>query len=403
MYLEQDMSRARKKKPLLIPLIIQNPFDYPPEIGERIRWSSSKCKVFDKCKRKFYWKYIMKLRTRGRASSLLFGDYFHQGVAEWYRSKRSSMKKIANKFSETAKAEIKKTGEFYDQAEFEKLTTMVNTLTGMLIGYGDVYQAERKTWIIERKNIEVAKTMDMGDFDFIFKADLLTAKKVKSRIVNFLVEHKTAAQIPGSYIDRLPLDFQVRGYTFGCVDKRGLGLKLSEVVYDVVKKCKLRRKSNESAEDFDQRIADDYMARPEFYFFRESLKFDMSDINAFELELNQIHSEYAALIARMENPLDPREWKPSDNICTEFYKNCEYQPLCLSGLDKGTGCMYSQYHHIDWSEGMRCSVEIDGILYEGTVTYVKNDDAKVTFDDGDKETYHVKDLNEVELDTEDGE
>ena len=332
--------QIKRSKKVFSELIITNPFKYEPFIPEKIRWSVSKLKLFRKCKRKFYWKYVMHLRPKAKAGPLLFGGYFHEALAEWYRAKRSSMKRIAGRYAEAAEKEVIQTTQFYDQRDYDKLMTMINTFRGMLVGYSKVYAHERKKWIIDRDGIEAEKTIDMGEFNFIFKTDLITKKGSR----NFLVEHKTAARIPESYMDKLPLDTQVRGYVFGANHPKGLNKKVTSVVYDVVKKCKLRKKSDEESAVFDKRITDDYVDRPEFYFFRETLKFNKGDIAAFEFELRQTHKEYQWLIGTLQiQALDPRYWCPSDNICDEFFKTCPYQLLCLNGLDKGTSSIYEQY------------------------------------------------------------
>lgn len=338
------MPKKRSAKKIVLPaLIIKNTFPLPPALPDKIRWSVSKMKVFKKCKRKFFWKYILHLRHRAKAGPLLFGGYFHEALAEWYRTKRSSMKKIAARYGKAADEEIRAASEYYDQYEYDKLMTMINTFEGMLVGYAEIYKHERKIWIIDREGIEAEETIDMGEFNFIFKTDLITKQLIRKIIKHHLVEHKTASRIPESYIDVLPLDTQVRGYIFGANHPRGLNKKVSEVIYDVVKKCKLKRKSNETLEDFNDRIANDYIDRPEFYFFREKLKFNKADIAAFELELRQVHAEYQWLLDTLKDPLDPRYWAPSDFICDEFFKKCQYLPLCLQGLDRGTACMYEQY------------------------------------------------------------
>ena len=125
------MAKKKKRKAGLPKLIIKNPFPLEPALPEKIRWSVSKCKVFKKCKRKFFWKYIMHLRHRAKAAPLLFGTYFHEALAEWYRSKRSSMTKIALRYSEEAEKEISSICEFYDQKEYDKLTTLIETFQGI--------------------------------------------------------------------------------------------------------------------------------------------------------------------------------------------------------------------------------------------------------------------------------
>ena len=339
------MPKKRSGKKILLPALIRkNTFPEGPTFPDKIRWSVSKAKVFKKCKRKFFWKYILHLQHRAKAAPLLFGSYFHEALAEWYRTKRSSMKRIAARYAKMADEEIRAASEYYDQYEYDKLMTLIHTFEGMLIGYAAVYNQERKIWIIDREGIEAEKTIDLGDFTFIFKTDLITKQMIRKLVKNHLVEHKTASRIPESYIDVLPLDTQVRGYIFGANHPQGLNKKVSKVVYDVVKKCKLKRKSDEKLEDFNERIANDYMDRPEFYFFRETLQFNKADIAAFELELRQVHAEYIWLLDTLKDPLDPRYWAPSDFICNEFFKKCPYLTLCLEGLDRGTACMYEQYN-----------------------------------------------------------
>ena len=322
----------------LVPLIIDNPFE-DPIIPDRIKWSVSQLKLFRKCKRKWFWKYALGLRPHYRASALMIGSAFHETLEQWYGSKRSSMKKIVAKKTKEIEAEAIANCDYYDQAEYDKMMTLIKTLDGMLIGYSKRYAAERKKWNIIKDFIEAEAIVDLGEFDFHFKIDLLV-KAAKKKA--FLVEHKSAAIIGDSYIERLPLDAQVRGYIFGATHKKGFNVNVSDVIYDVVKKCKLRKKSNELRDDFTARIAQDYIDRPEFYFVREKLKFNKGDIKAFEYELRLTHAEWKYVIESAEDPLDPRCWCPSDNICSEFFKTCPYQVLCLRGLDRGSAHLFEQ-------------------------------------------------------------
>ena len=110
------------------------------------------------------------------------------------------------------------------------------------------------------KLIEVPFKVDMGTFDFAGKVDLIMTEGKHQKIV----EHKTASKIGDSYMERLPLDTQCRAYIFGSM--RGLGINPTEIIYDVVRMCQLRKKANEPIEVFNDRIAIDYAARPDFTF-----------------------------------------------------------------------------------------------------------------------------------------
>ena len=51
---------------------------------------------------------------------------------------------------------------------------------------------------------------------------------------------------------------------------------------------------------------------------------------------------------------------------------------------------------IIWEKGERCGVEINGEVYEGKIVSIKDDVAKINFDDGDKDSYPTSDLIIVE-------
>lgn len=56
-----------------------------------------------------------------------------------------------------------------------------------------------------------------------------------------------------------------------------------------------------------------------------------------------------------------------------------------------------------WAKGDECQVDIEGTMYKGTIKSIKGDDAKVEFEDGDKDTYPLDDLVEIEEEEEEAE
>jgi hypothetical protein len=195
-------------------LVRANPFD-AITIPERMQWTSSALRLFRKCKRKFYWKYMLRLRPRLKAGSLVIGSAFHEALGEWYKGRGSSMSKIAARHASAA-TEIAKAGaDAYDPEEYEKLTTIIETFVGMLTGYSEIYAEDRAGWELKRDHVEVEFVVDCGPFDFRGKIDVLTKKRGGKSF--FIVEHKTASKIGDSFMERLPLDTQVRAYVFGAM------------------------------------------------------------------------------------------------------------------------------------------------------------------------------------------
>lgn len=305
---------------------------------------------------------MLRLRTKYYDKNLMIGSAFHNALGEWYKGKRADMAQIVPRYTADLDNKAKEMSGYYDQEDFDKLQTAIETFAGMMMGYAEVYEEDRANWKIIRPSIEAKFSIDMGEFDYAGKIDLVTEEKKG----DMLVEHKTASSIGDSYIDRLPLDTQIRGYIFAARHPKGLNLPVSKVLYDVIKKCKLRRKSSEDQDSFNRRIADDYMGRPDFYFYREPLLFNKQDLAAFEYEIRQTHEEYKDLIKRYtinpeivfgsETPkqaedqwrayFDPRGWTPNDGCCNDYFRQCEYLRLCTTGLDKGTGSVYIQNEHM---------------------------------------------------------
>lgn len=324
----------------------------PPSLPSPMAWSSSSLKLFRKCKRKFYWRYIARLRPRYKAGALLVGIAFHEALGSWYKSPSAPMLRIAERICSAAEAEALVAADYYGEDEWDKLSTTLRTLRGMLAGYTQVYGDERRAWRYDRRHVEVPFNIevDPGRVNFVGKIDLvanvpLRSMPKKRRIM--VVEHKTASRIGESYADRLPLDTQCRGYIYGCA--KGLNLWPSEVLYDVVRKCQLRKKKDESTEDFNERIALDYASRPSHYFYREDLMFDRGDIRAFEFELIQAQAELEAIYGA-PGALDPRAWMPNDATCNEYFTNCPYLQLCQIGLDRGTAMHFTQSDRSNASE-----------------------------------------------------
>jgi len=331
------MSPKRKRKNSN-EIIQQNPF-LPPRIVTPMKWSYSTLKLFRKCKRKHYWTKIFRLIPRREAAPLVISNVVHEGLAKWYSSTRASMKRIARTVVKTTKKRIEAQHQFYNQDDYDEMMILLSTVEGMLIGYSRVYSDDKKIWEFNKNDVEAWFNVDRGDYEWRGKIDLLLCKG-KTQLV---MDHKVISNINSSFIDKLPLDGQLRGYIVGARDD--LNRLPKRVIYNLIKKCKLRKKSGETTKDFTKRIREDYENRPDFYYSRESLTFDKGDIEAFLRDLDITHEEYSWYInQKVRDPLKPESWPCTDTTCDEYFRNCPFQPLCLEGLNKGTARLYTQYN-----------------------------------------------------------
>lgn len=307
-------------------LNVHGVFKGSPEVPEKMIWTASSIKQLRQCPRKFYWKYITRLRQKFGGSALQVGTAFHKCLAEWYRSNgKIKMEKIAAPVAKELGSFLKTHGDFFDNEEKEKLESSIATFVGMVVGYAAANDSDRKTLKFDPQiGVEREFLVDCGEFYYAGSIDGLPTVKGKQ----WLMEHKTASFVNEHYISRLALDTQSRGYMFAV---KALTGKLPHgVIYNVTQKCKLRRKCDEKAEDFNRRVAEAYMSEPDKYFYREYIDFDADDIAAFCIELVQTHRHFM-LMAGSQRPLDPRSWTIDDSQCNAWFKTCEYHGLCTGG------------------------------------------------------------------------
>jgi len=328
------MVRLADKLPVLIAK--NNPFEllFSPV---KKAWSISNMRLFQRCKRKFFWKDLWGLSSKVTESFFIIGSAYHEGLAKWYKSHGKNMKLIARalkvKYTKTALQDI----DLRDPEDAEDLIAQISSLEGMLIGYSEVYPDDLVDFVIDPTNIEKWFSVDCEDFIFKGKVDFIGRQK-KNIVV---MEHKTASKFNEAYIDTLPVDTEARGFLYGI--KYGLGLNPGKVIYSIVKKTKLRGKSNESHTALCKRISNDYMLRPDFYFHREVLRYSMSDLATFEQDLFRTHEEYRWFMQSPKARTDPCLWPTSDGECRTFGSTCPFLTLCVEGLDRSTAKLYRQY------------------------------------------------------------
>jgi len=195
--------------------------------------------------------------------------------------------------------------------------------------------------------INPATNRSSRSFELRGKVDGLVQLKQTGEL--FLLEHKSAAQITGDYIERLPSDFQINLYAMAL--SRFLKRKISGVIYSITRKASLKQSEGETEEQFEIRKAklikksktgktsakrkmpetnDAFRERliekyrdPEMYY-REVLYLSAEDAARTSSELWDITK--LILAAKREST-----WTPNWDNCFKFGNQpCTYWPLCRS-------------------------------------------------------------------------
>jgi len=243
-------------------------------------------------------------------------------------------------------------------------TTRLELLAkAMIRGYAARYPAEDFTvTAVEREFCLPIRNPATGaesrTFVLAGKVDLLADRQGAL----WLEEHKTAASIDGSYIEKLWMDFQTLLYSWA-IGEVG-GVPVEGVIYNVIAKAAIRpyevgktRKECETPDEFAARLADWY-AKPEAFHREELLisaaRFDSLRRELWELTQALLEARRGGIVAFYQNP----------SQCFQYNRPCAYWPICRS-CDSQL-LIDNDYHHEEPHTELDAAVEVNG---KGRTTY----------------------------------
>lgn len=212
--------------------------------------------------------------------------------------------------------------------------------SAMLRGYAARYQSEDfEVEALEREFCVPIRNPETGAESRTFKLAGKVDGLVRRAGKLWLVEHKTAAAVDGSYIERLWMDFQTVLYSWA-IEQEG-GEPVEGVLYNVVAKAALRpyeanktRKECETPGEFAARLADWY-AKPGA-FHREELLISPARFDSLKAELWELTQ--ALLDAKRRDV-----WYQNPSQCFQWGHACGYWPICRSCDNPNV--VDNDYHH----------------------------------------------------------
>lgn len=268
----------------------------------------SRIKARKNCPMAEHIRYDLELVPRNKKKSLGLGSAVHLGL------ETDDIDKAVGYFD----------GVFPDsQEEANELEVQRATVRAMLTGYFNRFGKWGEETIRELSfdiPIRNPKTGAVSrSFRLQGKIDAITVIDGKT----WLVEYKTASQINKGYFDRVSLDEQITLYMYAYREK--FGVKPEGVIYRVLKKPTIRQTKKESLEQFCNRLEQDYVDRPDFYFFEQKYYRSENDLKQFEKELWAFTQQY---LYEKRNDINCK----NASRCLDFGQ-CEYMPICLGEAD----------------------------------------------------------------------
>lgn len=295
--------------------------------------------LFRNCRKACQLRYLEELVPLERSGALAFGSLIHEGLRLWH-----SRRELDPVLSQIDRACANRAGN-------ERLTQHLHWARAMLTGYArrhatEDFQIVHLEHRFEGPLINPVTGAHSRSFTLAGKLDGI----IKIGGEHFLLEHKTAAQLDGSYLERLWTDFQIAIYTHYA--ELALGIKISGILYNVLIKSRLQQGRCETQEEFERRKADleaksksgkpsgakrrlpesdeDFQTRlleryndPQM-LHREMLFIGREQINCLRAELWELSKSF----------LDARRrgvFYQNTAFCFHYGRPCPYFALCRSG------------------------------------------------------------------------
>ena len=310
----------------------------PRQITTYSMWRS-----FRDCRMACKYRYFDNLSPLERPRTLVFGQLIHNGLEIWHHSRDLTLVLEVINSSYPRRSMADADGDM-QRAEWHLATAMMSNYALCYPREDFRVVAQEKAFLHPILNPQTGA--ESRSFLLAGKVDGIVQMPDGKY---YLLEHKTASQIDGSYLERLWTDFQITLYA-GYLEKT-LGVRITGIIYNVLTKAKLRqgrgesedeykarcaeliaksktgktsarRKLPESDEDFQARLAEKY-AEPGV-FHREMLFLSRSRFDELQSELWELSQ--SLLDARRRDA-----WYRNTSQCFQFGRPCAYWPICSSG------------------------------------------------------------------------
>ena len=280
--------------------------------------SNNSIAIASSCWMKWYWRYIEKLEPKLKPINLTLGSVMHTAFDLFYKgtSKTDVLIFIHKAFDdELAQCSVN---------DAENMQIAKWTAVGMWSYYPHALSE------FEAIDSEVDFNVPLGRMRGIRLVGRVD-KRFKSKGAWWLGEFKTTSN-PSLFVKSLDTARQATTYTYAAIRSK---LEVEGVLYDLIRKPALRRRVEETAEDFGRRIVKDYKDRPNEYYSRHYAY-------RTRLDLMQFENDASSLVREMRRRSRKKDFCRNVDACWNFNRECDFKKICFKGMHEPTMSMCYQ-------------------------------------------------------------
>ena len=289
-----------------------------------------------RCPFKYYMANVLKYMPIGIKKALNIGDVFSQCV--YFLHKGEDLAKCMLYVDTLQKPLIERATS---QEKIDELITSSIVVQSMLMGYETrflnsnkikVTKYNEKSGIEGFDEIEIQKIIPEYKLEVPFRVGNYHynyINRIDGKILTlqnpWILEIKSTTLIDEDLIIKLNTNFQINSYWFSILyaDQQ----KIDGVLYRYIRKPSIKQKKGETLEKFRIRLSKDYIERPEFYFYEESLYFNQTSIINFKKELQSFFEE-------LTRSYITGIWPRKGTACDMNFGLCEYLKYCSNPTEE---------------------------------------------------------------------
>jgi len=209
-----------------------------PMVSTYSMWS-----LFRNCRKAVDWRYLQQLVPLQRDRNLHFGSIIHECLQSWHQHRDQA-------------AVLALIGRLCpNRLQDENQRRDWHLATAMMSAYATRYAADNLEVVALEKNFEgpiVNPATGAASRSFVLAGKVDGIVRIGGE--HFILEHKTAAQVDGDYLEKLWTDFQITIYAHYI--EQTMGIPITGILYNVLVKAKLQQGKGETEEEFQERRAE---------------------------------------------------------------------------------------------------------------------------------------------------
>jgi hypothetical protein len=209
-----------------------------PMVSTYTMWS-----LFRNCRKAVEWRYLEQLVPVTRDRNLHFGSIIHECLQTWHeRRDLDDVVALINRLCPNRQQDENQRRDWH-------------LAIAMMRAYAERYAAEEFEIVALEKAFEgpiVNPATGAASRSFVLAGKVDGIVRIGGEY--FVLEHKTAAQIDGDYLEKLWTDFQITIYSYYI--EQTMGIPITGILYNVLVKAKLQQGRGETEDEYQTRRAE---------------------------------------------------------------------------------------------------------------------------------------------------